>query len=170
MKSLLLVFILLTAVASSAWSLSYACRDRRGILYFTDSPLRLPESCWEEMWQVEHLWHTDNSTPVKEVKQKPAELEERPIERMIREEGLERRVKQLQQLAAAAVDKYNEGTELTKELNRSWHYGVRARRARGKKLLAEARKAKQQILEELESLGISKQRRAGIERLLGAIP
>lgn len=170
MRPLLLLFILLTGLATFAWGGSYACRDGKGTLYFTDNPLRLPEPCRKNMWQIKQQEYSADSAPTSAAKTPGQHDEERLIDRMIREDALERRARQLRQQAAVSVEKYTQGIELTKKLNRSWHYGVRARQTKGNRLLTEARQEKLQLLTELESLGIPTQQRAEIEKLLDAIP
>ncbi len=169
MKSLLLLLTGVLCLSTSVWGLSYTCRDSKGTKYFADSPLRLPASCEGDIWQFEQQKFLDNATSATETA--PALKPKKSLfKQMIKEDSLARKFGQLEQQAADAVRKYEEGAELLNLSKRRWHYGLRApRKEKGLALIRDAQQAKQGILNDLETSQLSTQKQNEIEKQLEPI-
>lgn len=168
MKFILLFLIWILCLSESAWGLSYTCLDSKGAKHFADSPLRLPASCEGDIWQFEQPKFLNNTTSETETTStlKP---QKNLFTQMIKEDSLSRKFSQLEQQAAEAVKKYAQGSELLNVAKRRWHYGRKARKAKGLQLIRETQQAKQTILNELEASQFSAQKRKEITKQLEPI-
>ncbi|MCF6178724.1 MAG: hypothetical protein L3J63_04970 [Geopsychrobacter sp.] len=167
MKLLLLFLIGILGLVPSAWSLGYTCRDAKGTIHFVDSPLRLPKDCGEKilLFKQQQRSPDDGTTNVPPI-QKDSSL----LQQMIKADTQERASVRLQQQATDALAQYNEGAELLNIPKRRWHYGRRARKEKGRKLVSAARQAKKKILNELQTLKLSPQRQTELKNRLEPIP
>lgn len=168
MKFLLLFFIWFTCLPISAWGVGYSCRDVKGTKYFADSPLRLPETCKDKIWQFEQSDFYDNKTSAPDSAPQP-KPKNNLFQQMIEEDTLARKIDQFKQRATDAAGKYAQGTELLNSIKRIRHSGFRARKEKGEELIRAAHRSKQNILNDVEVLQLSPKKRVGIEKQLELI-
>lgn len=168
MRFLPFFFFCALGLTTSAWGLSYSCRDSNGTTYFADSLMRLPETCQGEAWQFEQQYYPEGATSVPETAP-PQKNVGNLMERMIAEDDLALKIKQLEAQTRLAAENYAQGTEALNAPRRRWGYGTKARLEKWQKLVLDAQQTKKKILDALDSLQLSPQKRTEIEKQLEPI-
>jgi len=176
MRSILLLFFLLSFLSTSAVAANYACRDSKGTLYFSDNLLSLPDDCRKNLHQIEHLGNSDQNASPPAEQEKSIEQSETSKDQIEPKEIGAPQAAEWQRKAAASAEKYAQGISDKEEARKRRDYGSRTRFAvthqmldAADKLINEARQEKQDLLDELDSQEIAGPQRAEIKKLLEAI-
>jgi len=169
-QTLLLLFIGLLSVAAAGAD-SYSCRDNQGVLYFADSPARLPDECQGQSLEVK----PDKLDNLNIVPATPVPQGVTPeIEQSIRATETERQQQQqkilkLQKRAEQLAANYQEALKVKRRALRSWSYTSREEINKAELQMSQAKEDKLLLLQELDALKMSSEDRQKIKQDLDVI-
>ena len=167
----LLVMLLPLLLVTAASADNYSCRDSQGRLHLADSLSNLPEECREQA-QTHTSDAVDNlnyvQTPVV-----PGGSDVR-FEHSVRdvERGLQRKQQhgeQLRQRAEKLAEKYETASADRRRATRRWNYSSRETIKKSEELIQEARKGKQQVLQELPAAALPSREEQKIRAILDRV-
>lgn len=166
-----LAVIIIICLVGNAQAAIYQCRDEQGRRYFSDRPRGLPEDCREQRQLLNPAGENTFNLVPQQAKPVGSGAEfEQQVQEM--EQQLQRQQEQaarLLQQARSQAQNYQQAEREKRQALRSWSYNSREQIKAADERIAEARKAKQQLLDELAAHSIPQQKATEIRGWLEQI-